>query len=360
MPVRSLKDGTVTLMDNTGTSVVLDVEEGDFSFVKHQPANFISDRGVLHSSRLANEQYYDISFSMIWQTLSTHASTTPYDALTKSGGASGWASVGPTGSDYAVGVIFEAADADTTAAEDDVFLFKFYPQEISISEGDPYGMINVSGVGYTSLPFGANHEWLLNETSGTRVDNIGSLDFTDVNTVLYGTGKEGNAADFEGSPTAAKEVLLATGPVLVRGTAFTWLAFVKPESHEAVKYCLCHSYDLNLRFLAGVPEVFGQDTITTAVGTTTLSTGTWYSVGMVYNGVDTVWPIVNGVKEGSGGAVGSGTFNDPGNGVNSVRLGHVNGSDGNYYWDGLIDVCMMWKTRALSDTEILAYHNYYA
>ena len=37
----------------------------------------------------------------------------------------------------------------------------------------------------------------MEETSGTRADVVGSLDFTETNTVLTGTGKVGNAADFE-------------------------------------------------------------------------------------------------------------------------------------------------------------------
>lgn len=39
--------------------------------------------------------------------------------------------------------------------------------------------------------------WKLDETSGTRADSIGANTLTDNNTVLSGTGKVGNAADFE-------------------------------------------------------------------------------------------------------------------------------------------------------------------
>ncbi|MGD8457414.1 MAG: SpvB/TcaC N-terminal domain-containing protein, partial [Anaerolineales bacterium] len=39
--------------------------------------------------------------------------------------------------------------------------------------------------------------WKLDETSGTRIDSVGSRDLTDNNTVGYTTGKQSNAADFE-------------------------------------------------------------------------------------------------------------------------------------------------------------------
>ena len=44
------------------------------------------------------------------------------------------------------------------------------------------------------------HYWTLDETSGTRVDSVGSIDLTDVNTVVSDTGIKGNlAARFNGS-----------------------------------------------------------------------------------------------------------------------------------------------------------------
>ena len=58
----------------------------------------------------------------------------------------------------------------------------------------------VSGGGASSL---ADYDsylkavWAMEETSGTRADSVNSHDLTDNNTVLYGTGKYGNAADFD-------------------------------------------------------------------------------------------------------------------------------------------------------------------
>jgi len=152
MPVRSLKDGTVTLYDGGSNSLALVADEGDFSFVAKQPANIISVRGVLDHARKGNEEYFDISFSMQYETLSTHLSVTPYDFLTKSGGAASYVSAGETNDTYAVKLGLVAASADTTEASDDMD-FIFYPEEIQGGEGDPYGVITVSGRGRFSADY---------------------------------------------------------------------------------------------------------------------------------------------------------------------------------------------------------------
>ena len=133
MPVRSLKDGTITLYDGGSNSLALVADEGDFSFVVKQPANIISVRGVLDHARKANEEFMDISFTMQYETLSTHLSVTPYDFLTKSGGAASYVSAGETNDTYAVRLGLVVASADTTEANDDVD-FVFYPEEIQGGE----------------------------------------------------------------------------------------------------------------------------------------------------------------------------------------------------------------------------------
>jgi len=71
--------------------------------------------------------------------------------------------------------------------------------------------------------------WKLDETSGTRYDSKGSNDLTDNNSVLYGTGKIGNAADFEASNSEylshADSVSLSFG-----NEDFTVAGWVKLES----------------------------------------------------------------------------------------------------------------------------------
>lgn len=155
MPVRSLKDGTIKIADAGGTGganvVTVDVEEGDLSFTERTPVNIISDRGVLHSARKANEEPVELSFSMRFQSFSTHASTTPYDALTKTGGASAWVSDEPNSDVYAVIIEFTIADPAGGASEVLTFA-RFCPEERPFQEGDPHNTLSVSGRAVITTP----------------------------------------------------------------------------------------------------------------------------------------------------------------------------------------------------------------
>lgn len=141
---RNLRDGIIKIADAGGTGganvVTVDLEDGDLAWTEHYPATFISDRGVLDHARQANETPLEISFSMIFQSLSKHAATTPYDALTQTGGASGW--VSDLSGVYAV--IVEFTVDDPTGGADEVITFtEVVPEEVSFQEGDPYDRLSV-------------------------------------------------------------------------------------------------------------------------------------------------------------------------------------------------------------------------
>lgn len=148
MPVRSLRDGTIKIADSGGTGgsnvVTIDVEEGDLNYTERVPVNIISDRGTLDHARLANEEPVEMSFSMRYQSHSTHATITPYDALKQSGGAAAWVSDEPSSDVYAVIVEFTIADPAGGAAEVLTFA-RFCPEEISFAEGDPHNTLSVNG-----------------------------------------------------------------------------------------------------------------------------------------------------------------------------------------------------------------------
>ena len=148
MPVRSLKDATLKIADAAGTgggnSVTVDVEDGDFTYTERQPANIISDRGVLDHARKGNEEPVDWSFTMKFQSFSTHVSPSPYDALTKTGGASAWVSDEPNSDAYAVIIEITFADPAGGAAEL-LTLVRSLVEEISFAEGDPNDTLSASG-----------------------------------------------------------------------------------------------------------------------------------------------------------------------------------------------------------------------
>lgn len=69
--------------------------------------------------------------------------------------------------------------------------------------------------------------WELEESSGTREDSHGANDLTDNNTVLYGTGKQGNGADFEATNSEYLNVASSLGAY---NDTFTYSFWVNLES----------------------------------------------------------------------------------------------------------------------------------
>ena len=148
MPVRSLRDGTVKIADDGGTAgpdvVTVDVEEGDFAYTERSPINVIHDRGVLDHSRLADEEPLSYSVGMRFQSFSTHATITPYDAVTKTGGAAAWTSDEPSSDVYAV--ILELAVTDPAGgASETITIARAAIEEVAFAEGNPHDTLAFSG-----------------------------------------------------------------------------------------------------------------------------------------------------------------------------------------------------------------------
>ena len=203
MPVRSLRDGTIKIYDGGSNVVTVDLEDGDFSWSEKRPINVVMDRGAISHARKANEEYSDVSFSAKLQTLSTHAATTVYDALTKTGGAAAWVSAAPAGSAYAVKLEFSTLDPDTgTAADDLIYFSPMWIENIDMSEGEESGVLSFSGRGQkkTALAAWVKTYYALGEASGTREDTKGDYDITTlINTPGNTTGIIGDALALTGT-----------------------------------------------------------------------------------------------------------------------------------------------------------------
>ena len=147
MPVRSLRDGTVKIADAAGTGggnvVTVDVEEGDFSYTERSPINVIHDRGVLDHARLADEEPLSFSVGMKFQSFSL-SGTTPYDAVTKTGGANGWVSDEPNSDVYAVILELVISDPAGGAAET-ITIERAAIEEVAFAEGNPHDTLAFSG-----------------------------------------------------------------------------------------------------------------------------------------------------------------------------------------------------------------------
>ena len=194
MPVRSLKDGTITIEDralvgSTPNSVTVDLEQGDLSWTEQRPVNIVSDRGVLSHARMASEVAYDVSFSMMFQSFSKHATTTPYDALTRTGGASAWASTEPKGDAYATNLKFTITDPAGGASEE-VFLEQFILESHEFSEGDDFDTLTVNGRAQRNPLLRAEALWQANKYTG-----VGSL------LDLTGNGHDAQLGSTSGSDT---------------------------------------------------------------------------------------------------------------------------------------------------------------
>ena len=80
--------------------------------------------------------------------------------------------------------------------------------------------------------------WKLDEESGTRADAIGSNTLADNNSVLYGTGKVDNAADFEQSQSEYLSIAHASQTGLDIVTDFALITWAKPESFTGSPFVL--------------------------------------------------------------------------------------------------------------------------
>ena len=157
MPVKSLRDGTIKIrVDDNGTAaegtVTVDIEEGDLSYTEKRPANILLDRGSLSHARPAADEHLELSFSMMYQSHSAHAATTPYDVLNNSGGAAAWISQEALSDVWAVDIEFTMTDP-AGGTEEILSFDRFVPESISLEEGDEFDRLIVTGRGVKRSPF---------------------------------------------------------------------------------------------------------------------------------------------------------------------------------------------------------------
>jgi len=197
--------------------------------------------------------------------------------------------------------------------------------------------------------------WKMAETSGTRYDETANNeDLTDNNTVGYGTGKIGNAADFEADNS---EYLSKTDDAVLSFAAsesFTLGFFLKGESFPdmfASKYILIKSDDSGTEYAILVTDNGTSDVIDFYVynganyaqvtSTTALSTGTWYAVICWHNAAtDSIYVQING---GSPVRASTGGDKPTDSAGNFVIGGWLYGGSLHYPYDGLIDCFGVWR-----------------
>jgi len=211
-----------------------------------------------------------------------------------------------------------------------------------------------SGGAPSSLLTGLVSYWLLDETSGTRSDSVGSNHLTDNNTVGYDTGMHNNAAKFV---KANSESLSLAAPGLINTiipaksmTISMWVKFDVDEYLIALREGVTGSTTagFTVYYGNGQPKMEFVPTDGThelPARSATLTTGVWYHLLYVYDNVaNTGLVYTNGVA----GTLAEYAYT-PSIEQGSFRLGAwSNGSTG---ITGLMDEVAIWS-RVLESDEI--------
>ena len=204
--------------------------------------------------------------------------------------------------------------------------------------------------------------WSLDETSGTRYDAHGSNDLADNATVLYGTGKISNAADFEFSVNGEK--LTNASPSGLGGgdrdytiacwfnpeslLTFTGLMSVQAGQGSSVSdwMLITGATSTNLYFYTATSSTWYL-----VQNTTALSTATWYLAIAEYDSVnDTLRLSINNGTAAETTSVPA--SNTTGNGF---IMGSYGGSTS--YYDGLIDEAAFWARLLTTDEKTALYNS---
>lgn len=214
-----------------------------------------------------------------------------------------------------------------------------------------------------AAPYAEVH-WTLDEASGNRADSIGSNTLVDSNTVGVGTGKFGNAADFERDNS--ESFSCTSSDALKANTTTMWRFWLKPESLTSSQYCVfCKRTEIGADEYRLVLTNLGSGyqfsfSILDAAGTGgtslfannfgVLTAGNWYLVHVWHDvDADELGISVNGVTDtkvwSSGGYDGSTDF----------RMGFLEA--GAFYLDGLVDDFVILKGYILDSTEIAEDYN---
>lgn len=193
--------------------------------------------------------------------------------------------------------------------------------------------------------------WELNEASGNAIDAHSTHDLTDVNTVTSGTGKVGNARDFESG--ASEHFLLASNADVQMGDEdFTIAGWVNAESAPSSADMSViqktngsdGEYFLQWRNAAGTDRFrfvvygasgFGSEGVVTATTFGTPSIATWYFLVAWHDSVNNQLGIQ--VNDGTADTAShaAGVFT----GTADFQMSGVTFSN---FWDGLLDEIGIW------------------
>lgn len=216
---------------------------------------------------------------------------------------------------------------------------------------------------HATLPTNLVSYWELEEESGTRADVVGTscggsgCDLDDNATVLFGTGKQGNAADFE-KDTSEYLSHVDHADLSITG-AFSISGWWKPETISGSDIFASKWKDNSpnrswvIDYQTGGPRLLmspnGDNPLTVVTSTEDLSAGNWYHIVATFEPSTEMAIWVNNVVTVNTTSIPA-TIHDN---SSQFRIGsaEIFGGSVSAYSDGLIDEVGIWD-KVLSDSEI--------
>ena len=146
--VKHFKHGSLVIQDSGGSnSVTVTLEDGGVSWNSTNPYTWHKNRGVL-DHRIAGEQVpMEVSFKAKYTGLySNTADVSPYEALKKVGGASGWTSTTSTTSDvYSVDLVLTYTEPIDSNDKETLTFDDFAEKSVNFTEGEEGNMLEFTG-----------------------------------------------------------------------------------------------------------------------------------------------------------------------------------------------------------------------
>lgn len=151
---RNLRDGELKLLDGSGKSLVVVLDDGDLSWTETINTIEVKDRGSIAAghTRPGDEESVELSFTAKWTTLigDTNDPLGLYEFLTLST-AAGIASTSTDGEQNTLTIEFTVADPGGGGAEKVTFE-KVYRESLTMSEGDDANRIAFAGKAFVTQP----------------------------------------------------------------------------------------------------------------------------------------------------------------------------------------------------------------
>jgi hypothetical protein len=158
--VKDLRDGTLTIIDGTGTPVQIELvlDEGDLAFEivpggKEKKEHL--DRGILSHVRHGDQKSVPVKFSLKFREFISASGVTPktvFEAITKTGQCASLTSVNTdNGGVYMLKLQFDIATPTTGEDPERITFNKVYFNKVAFQEGDP-NKLSVEAVDFETSP----------------------------------------------------------------------------------------------------------------------------------------------------------------------------------------------------------------